>query len=982
MSLETAAPLFIEPPGDLLQKAPHLRHLSRQLSLKFVHREVVTDDDLRKMGQSLWQTLDMEGAFEKAFAAAKPSILPVAIISDVPENFGLPWETLYHPEIGFLGKDTRFTLTRRIKNKTTANTNLEKGPLRVLLFTSLPDNFEERGRLDTESERENVLEALTPWVQEGWVSLEAPDDGRFGAFQKLIAQGDFHLVFLSGHGEFKEDKIFEKPARSYFLFEGDNGFADPREAEEIASCFAGQRSTRAVVLAACHSGRTASDNLSAGLAMALIDYGIPMVVGMRESIFDQAGIVFSRAFFDAVGNRVKFDVALQQARNNLAGSFKVAVLKKEGHEGSIPELNLGQWCLPAFYTLYEDNRLIDWNFTPQSPAKGIQLFESYAGVEFPRRFIGRRCELRTLLEKVSKGIVRMLVLTGAGGMGKTALACRMAKVLEEKGYLVLTYPAREETPWNTFITNLHLALDDQMAEKVNQAWGRLTDRKDQYGLLIKTLLSQTGGRVVFLLDNLESVQDQESRRITDPELDMWLKACLDMGKNAPLTLITSRWQIPGLDGKNILNHPLERAGYGDFLRYTQEILTEKLKRDTLRRLHQDLGGNFKGLQFFAQAISLGSDEKALLDRIAQARDELKLYMALDALAAGLTPDSQTLLSRMRAYDSPVLEDGVFMLAQDLPHPDKLLKELTAYSLLDVSVDMDLSWPFYSLNPVTAQWLESVHEPLDLQVLKKAAKYQIWVLEQLQPTINQVIVTHQSLLKSGQNEKGHQFVLDHLVDYFLQKGFYQGLQTTWLPPLLESSSDKIRGDALNYYGVCCFHTGKFDTALDYLKQSLAIQREIGDRAGEGTTLNNISQIYDARGDYDTALDYLKQSLAIQREIGDRALEGTNLNNIALIYHARGYCDTALDYLGQSLSIQREIGDRAGMCVTLFNMGHIHLRNKEFQKATVALLSAYANSKKIQYSEALEQLDALARQMGQNGLDFWEKLLKISDRNTGG
>ena len=40
---------------------------------------------------------------------------------------------------------------------------------------------------------------------------------------------------------------------------------------------------------------------------------------------------------------------------------------------------------------------------------------------------------------------------------------------------------------------------------------------------------------------------------------------------------------------------------------------------------------------------------------------------------------------------------------------------------------------------------------------------------------------------------------------------------------------------------------------------------GDRMGEGTTLNNISQIYDAKGDYDTALAYLQQSLKIQQEI---------------------------------------------------------------------------------------------------------------------
>ena len=80
-----------------------------------------------------------------------------------------------------------------------------------------------------------------------------------------------------------------------------------------------------------------------------------------------------------------------------------------------------------------------------------------------------------------------------------------------------------------------------------------------------------------------------------------------------------------------------------------------------------------------------------------------------------------------------------------------------------------------------------------------------------------------------------------------------------------------------------HIGNYSTALKYLKQSLAIRQEIGDKSGEGTTLNNISQIYDARGDYDTALKYLKQSLAIRQEIGDKSGEGTTLNNMATTAH---------------------------------------------------------------------------------------------------
>ena len=78
------------------------------------------------------------------------------------------------------------------------------------------------------------------------------------------------------------------------------------------------------------------------------------------------------------------------------------------------------------------------------------------------------------------------------------------------------------------------------------------------------------------------------------------------------------------------------------------------------------------------------------------------------------------------------------------------------------------------------------------------------------------------------------------------------------------------------------------------QSLAIRRDIGDKAGEGTTLNNLSQISDARGDYDTALRYLEQSLAIRREIGDKAEQPQR-------FQARGDYDTALRYLEQSLAI---------------------------------------------------------------------------------
>ncbi len=41
-------------------------------------------------------------------------------------------------------------------------------------------------------------------------------------------------------------------------------------------------------------------------------------------------------------------------------------------------------------------------------------------------------------------------------------------------------------------------------------------------------------------------------------------------------------------------------------------------------------------------------------------------------------------------------------------------------------------------------------------------------------------------------------------------------------------------------------GRYAEALEAYQQALAILREVGDRAGEGATLNNIGGVYAARG----------------------------------------------------------------------------------------------------------------------------------------
>jgi tetratricopeptide (TPR) repeat protein len=100
--------------------------------------------------------------------------------------------------------------------------------------------------------------------------------------------------------------------------------------------------------------------------------------------------------------------------------------------------------------------------------------------------------------------------------------------------------------------------------------------------------------------------------------------------------------------------------------------------------------------------------------------------------------------------------------------------------------------------------------------------------------------------------------------------------------------------------------------------LPLMREVGDRAGEATTLNNIAEVYRTTGQPQRALELFEQVLPLMREVGNRAGEATTLNNMALVYRATGQSQRALELYEQVLPITHEVEYRAGEAATLANM----------------------------------------------------------------
>ena len=122
-------------------------------------------------------------------------------------------------------------------------------------------------------------------------------------------------------------------------------------------------------------------------------------------------------------------------------------------------------------------------------------------------------------------------------------------------------------------------------------------------------------------------------------------------------------------------------------------------------------------------------------------------------------------------------------------------------------------------------------------------------------------------------------------------------------LLLDSEWKKRESAyyLNEAGYDLYRTSRYSEALALYEQSLAIYQEIGDRIGEGTNLNNISQLYMAQGDITMALTYLDQSLFISKKIGNWAGEDVTLSNIGVIYWDQDDLIKVEEYIARTVEL---------------------------------------------------------------------------------
>ena len=128
------------------------------------------------------------------------------------------------------------------------------------------------------------------------------------------------------------------------------------------------------------------------------------------------------------------------------------------------------------------------------------------------------------------------------------------------------------------------------------------------------------------------------------------------------------------------------------------------------------------------------------------------------------------------------------------------------------------------------------------------------------------------------------------------------------------------------------------------------RLVGNRQAEAWVLNNLGDALGVTG-HPEGIGYLEQSLGIRRETGDRMGEVHAANNLADAYQRLGRADEALDVLWRVLDLTREVADRFGEGVALVNVGSALLDLDRAEEAVGYLQQARRTFTQVDYVDGV-------------------------------
>ena len=616
----------------------------------------------------------------------------------------------------------------------------------------------------------------------------------------------------------------------------------------------------------------------------------------------------------------------------------------------------------------------------------------------PTWFQGRQAETARLVGYLSDPGIRLVTVTGSGGIGKTAVVCRLLKGLESGripgadgdtaavtvgGIVYLSRNGVHKVEYPTLVADLLRLLPAEEAARLEHLYQNPQHSPAETMLALLEAFP-VGEPVVVLLDNLESVMDPERETLAEPTLHEALSAVLTGPAHAITMIATTRVTPTALLQVEPARQRQLRLTEGLGPRDARIVFREldddgRLGlRDAPDDLLDGLCKYTRGIPRALEAVKaiLDGDEtltpRDLLDHTRQISGDQVVKVLVGEAYELLDRPAQHVMQALAVFPAPVSAVGVDFLLRPVDPTTDAAPILTRLVRRQMVRFQDARYYLHPLDREYARAMLSVGDPGDSLTVftltglqARAADYYAQIrtprdswrtLEDVRPQLAEFELR----CDSGDNDTAATVLQDIDFGYLRTWGHYRTLVE-----LHRRIRGRITDPVLNiihliHLGLCHYSLGEYRRAIDLYTQALAIARETGYRLGESAGLGNLGICHRCLGEYPQAIDLYTQTLAIARETGTQQDEGTTLGNLGICHVSLGEYRRAIDLTTQALAIARETGYRLGEGAWLENLGICHISLGEYRRAIDLTTQALAVARDIgnRYLEA-NALDYMGR-----------------------
>ena len=607
-------------------------------------------------------------------------------------------------------------------------------------------------------------------------------------------------------------------------------------------------------------------------------------------------------------------------------------------------------------------------------------------------FIGREQEVEEVRRKLLHRDVRLLTLTGPGGVGKTRLGLEVARQVRDQFADGVSFVALAPLSDPALVPSAIA-----QALRVKQEAGQsVTEALEQY---------LSNRQLLLVLDNFERLLE------AGPPMVRLLTGCSRIK-----VLVTSR-VVLRLQGE-----------------HTYEVPPLRLPPAGDRPSPEELG-RYEGIRLFMQPaqaansrFTITTENASAVIELCRRLDGLPLAIELAAARIRLLPP-EAMLARL-GNRLGLLRGG----ARDLPDSQRTLRATLdwSYGLLDLAerslfarlaafvggctleaaeavcdagdeaevsehmfalVDKSLVRQqagiqheprFTMLETVREYALGRLEESEELQRLRR--RHAIYFLELAEEEerasqgplqgawLDRLETEHDnlrtalswSLTSKGDAEMG--LKLTGALSHFWYVREHHSEARMWLQRALERPSEATaaRAKVLVGAGRLAWFQGELRRGNVLLKESLALYRDLGDDAGIAITLLVLGRIAVSQGDHKRGATLVEETLVLSRQQGNewgiaRAL--IVLGDVALF---EGEVDRAKTYFQRSLDISRDLEDAEGIALSLLYLGRAahmrgdNVRSEALLKDSLSLFEDSGDSRGI--AEVLLEMGRVAHTQG--------------------